>query len=75
MFTINFNRHPFFKNSFKTVFVRNIALTAPYMHNGSFSTLEKVLGFYYLGGGAGLGLEVIAFMETLTDTSGFMVNK
>ena len=64
MFTINFNRHPFFKNSFKTVFVRNIALTAPYMHNGAFSTLEKVLG-----------LEVIAFMETLTDTSGFMVNK
>jgi len=47
--TINFNdfdRHPFFKNSFKTVFVKNIALTAPYMHNGAFSTLEEVLDLY-----------------------------
>ncbi|MCM4164694.1 MULTISPECIES: cytochrome-c peroxidase [unclassified Arenibacter] len=50
--------HPFFKNSFKTVTVRNVALTAPYMHNGLFNDLEEVMAFYNLGGGAGMGLEV-----------------
>ena len=88
---LKLDNHPFLKNSFKTVTVRNIALTAPYMHNGLFDTLEEVLAFYNLGGGAGMGLEVenqtlpdtpldlsqqeikdiIAFMETLTDTSGY----
>lgn len=43
---------------FKTSTVRNIALTAPYMHNGAFETLEQVLEFYNLGGGAGMGLNV-----------------
>ncbi|MCB4799982.1 cytochrome-c peroxidase [Neotamlana laminarinivorans] len=43
---------------FKTSTVRNIALTAPYMHNGAFETLEQVLEFYNLGGGQGLGLDV-----------------
>jgi cytochrome c peroxidase len=52
------DNHPFFKNSFKTVTVRNVALTAPYMHNGLFADLEDVLEFYNLGGGAGMGLEV-----------------
>lgn len=47
-----------FYRSFKTVTVRNVALTAPYMHNGSFSTLEKVVDFYNEGGGKGLGLDV-----------------
>ncbi|MCK0147127.1 cytochrome-c peroxidase [Arenibacter sp. F26102] len=55
---LKMDNHPFFKNSFKTVTVRNIALTAPYMHNGLFDTLEDVLAFYNLGGGAGMGLEV-----------------
>src|ERR1700685_2376383 len=31
---------PFFKGAFKTPTVRNAALTAPYMHNGAFSSLE-----------------------------------
>lgn len=31
---------------FKTPTLRNIALTAPYMHNGVFSTLEEVVDFY-----------------------------
>lgn len=44
--------------SFKTVTVRNAELTAPYMHNGSFKTLDEVLEFYDHGGGAGLGLDV-----------------
>lgn len=43
---------------FKTSTVRNIELTAPYMHNGAFETLEQVLEFYNLGGGQGMGLDV-----------------
>ena len=31
---------------FKAPTLRNIAITAPYMHNGIFSTLEDVLKFY-----------------------------
>ncbi len=38
--------------------VRNAALTAPYMHNGVYTTLEEVVDFYNKGGGQGLGLEV-----------------
>jgi cytochrome c peroxidase len=49
---------PHFNHSFKTVTVRNIALTAPYMHNGSFKTLEEVMEFYNLGGGVGMGLKI-----------------
>lgn len=52
------DNYPFFKNSFKTVSIRNIELTAPYMHNGSFLSLKDVLEFYNLGGGAGMGLPV-----------------
>lgn len=32
--------------SFKTPTVRNAALTAPYMHNGVYKTLEQVVNFY-----------------------------
>ncbi|MEP7143743.1 MAG: cytochrome c peroxidase [Ferruginibacter sp.] len=46
------------KGAFKTPSVRNAATTAPYMHNGRFSTLEKVINFYDKGGGTGLGLSV-----------------
>jgi cytochrome c peroxidase len=42
--------------SFKTPTLRNIALTAPYMHNGVFNTLEEVVDFYNNGGGQGLGI-------------------
>ena len=48
----------FYMRAFKTPTVRNVAKTAPYMHNGAFSTLDKVLEFYNKGGGAGLGLIV-----------------
>lgn len=47
-----------YENSFKTVTVRNIALTKPYFHNGAFNTLEEVLDFYNEGGGEGLGLKL-----------------
>ncbi len=49
---------PFYEHSFKTTTVRNVALSAPYMHNGVYETLEEVVDFYNRGGGAGLGLEV-----------------
>ena len=45
------------KGMFKTPTVRNTALTAPYMHNGVYNTLEEVMEFYNLGGGGGLGFE------------------
>jgi cytochrome c peroxidase len=44
------------KFSFKTPTLRNINLTAPYMHNGVFDTLEEVMDFYNEGGGAGLSI-------------------
>jgi cytochrome c peroxidase len=44
--------------AFKVPTLRNIALTAPYMHNGAFATLEQVVDFYDRGGGAGSGLKV-----------------
>jgi cytochrome c peroxidase len=47
-----------FKHAFKTSTVRNAALTAPYMHNGVFSTLEELMDFYNKGGGAGLGIKI-----------------
>ena len=46
------------KYSFKTTTVRNIALTAPYMHNGVYRTLEEVVDFYNKGGGAGMGMDL-----------------
>ncbi|MFN0048631.1 MAG: cytochrome-c peroxidase [Cytophagales bacterium] len=81
---------PWQNGSFKTPTVRNIELTAPYMHNGAYKTLEDVVDFYNKGGGRGLGLDVpnqtlpfdklnlsrqeqkdlVAFMKTLTDTTG-----
>ena len=46
------------KFAFKTPTLRNAALTAPYMHNGVFKTLEEVIDFYNRGGGAGIGAVV-----------------
>jgi cytochrome c peroxidase len=36
--------------AFKTPTLRNLALTAPYMHNGAFASLEEVVAFYNRGG-------------------------
>ena len=38
------------KGAFKTPTLRQIAQTAPYMHDGSLSTLEEVVEFYDRGG-------------------------
>src|SRR4029077_16587885 len=37
---------------FKAPTLRNIALTAPYMHDGSIATLEEVIEHYATGGRA-----------------------
>jgi cytochrome c peroxidase len=44
----------YYQAAFKTPSVRNAAMTAPYMHNGVFKDLNKVVEFYNQGGGAGL---------------------
>jgi len=38
------------RGAFKVVTLRNIAQTAPYMHDGSLKTLEEVVDFYFKGG-------------------------
>ncbi|MGK0363253.1 MAG: cytochrome c peroxidase [Saprospiraceae bacterium] len=48
----------FYENSFKTVTIRNSELTAPYMHNGVYDTLEEVVDFYNRGGGKGMGMDL-----------------
>ncbi|MET3027821.1 cytochrome c peroxidase [Flavobacterium sp. UW10123] len=53
-----YNQMPQLIGAFKTPTVRNAAVTAPYMHNGVFKTLEEVVSFYNKGGGIGLGYEV-----------------
>ncbi|KAA3595947.1 MAG: cytochrome-c peroxidase [Calditrichaeota bacterium] len=73
---------------FKTPTLRNIEMSAPYMHDGRFQTLEEVLDFYNAGGGFGtnvdplmrpLGLDeqdksdLIAFLKTFTDST-FLTN-
>ncbi|MEP7236919.1 MAG: cytochrome c peroxidase [Ferruginibacter sp.] len=44
LFTLT-NKEPD-KGKFKTPGLRNIAITAPYMHNGMFKTLEEVVEYY-----------------------------
>jgi cytochrome c peroxidase len=53
-----YNKMPQLVGAFKTPTIRNVAITAPYMHNGVFKTLEEVVSFYNKGGGKGLGYEV-----------------
>ncbi|MCB9045221.1 MAG: c-type cytochrome [Chitinophagales bacterium] len=74
---------------FKVPTLRNIALTAPYMHDGSLNSLEEVVKHYNSGGRPHLnkspliqplGLtmqeqkDLIAFLNTLTDVE-FINNK
>jgi len=66
---------------YKTPSLRNVALTAPYMHDGSFATLADVVAYYNRGGYAApdldrlikpLGLstmeqnDLVVFLESLT---------
>jgi len=70
------------RRRFRAPTLRNVAVTAPYMHDGSLATLEDVLRHYESGGSfdpakssaiRGIRLtdgeraDVIAFLESLTD--------
>jgi len=46
---------PDYDGAFKVPTLRNVALTAPYMHNGKLSTLAEVVEFYADGGGLKFG--------------------
>jgi parallel beta-helix repeat protein len=48
-----------YDGAFKVPTLRNVVLTAPYMHNGRFKRLEEVLDFYARGGGPGMGVHVL----------------
>ena len=45
------------RGRFKTPTLRGVALTAPYMHDGSLATLEEVVDFYRGGGHANPNLD------------------
>jgi cytochrome c peroxidase len=51
---------------FKTPTLRNIALTAPYMHDGSIKTLEEVIEHYDKGGDKNRYIDVKIFPLHLT---------
>lgn len=66
---------------FKTPSLRNVAITAPYMHDGSLSSLEQVVEYYAAGGASHPGLDprlrplplsaedrrdLVTFLESLT---------
>jgi cytochrome c peroxidase len=52
-------RNPADRGAFKTPTLREVAHTAPYMHDGSQSTLDDVVEYYDRGGNANLGLDAI----------------
>jgi cytochrome c peroxidase len=71
------------KGAFKTPTLRDISLTAPYMHNGLYRTLEEVVDHYDRGGDVADNLspnihplnlsaqekaDLVAFMKSLTGT-------
>jgi len=53
--------------SFKTPSLRNVALTAPYMHDGRFATLPAVLDFYAQGKPARPGQRLVGDREATLD--------
>lgn len=70
--------------AYKTPTLRNVALSAPYMHNGSLARLEDVVRFYNQGGVANENLsplikplalseteiaELVAFLQALTGSN------
>jgi cytochrome c peroxidase len=55
------------RGAFKTPTIRNVAQTAPYMHDGSIATLEEVVAFYNSGGEANPTLDPKIRRLGLTD--------
>jgi cytochrome c peroxidase len=64
---------PFTRFSFKVPTLRNIELTAPYMHNGIYKTLEQVVDFYNHAAGEKFrkqmepGMQGLPFFSILPD--------
>ncbi|MFT7246008.1 MAG: cytochrome c peroxidase [Candidatus Azotimanducaceae bacterium] len=52
---------------FRTPSLRNIEVTAPYMHDGRFETLEQVIGFYAAGPNPENNLNGFTLTETETE--------
>ena len=52
---------------FKTPTLRNISLTAPYMHDGSMETLEQVIDYYDKGGDQNKFIDAAIFPLHFTD--------
>ena len=44
--------------AFRTPILKNVSKTAPYMHNGIYSSLTEVMNFYNNGGGTGHGFDI-----------------
>ena len=55
------------KGAFKTPTIRNVALSAPYMHDGSQKTLEEVMAWYDKGGHPNQWLDTKVKKLDLTD--------
>jgi cytochrome c peroxidase len=55
------------RGAFKTPSLRNIALTGPYMHDGSLKTLKEVVDFYIGGGNSNPHLD--PQLKVLTPTT------
>ncbi len=55
------------KGAFKVPGLRNVEMTAPYMHTGAFKTLEEVVEFYNKGGGPGPNKTAKLLPLNLTD--------
>jgi cytochrome c peroxidase len=60
--------------AYRTPSLRNLALTPPYMHDGSLPSIEAVIAFYQAGGGQGSALLVpLALSEEETkDLAAFL---
>jgi cytochrome c peroxidase len=52
-------RNPADRGAFKTPTMREVARTAPYMHDGSMATLDQVVDYYDRGGNTNSGLDPI----------------
>ncbi len=58
------------RGAFRVPTLRNVALTAPYMHNGSLATLEDVVQFYADGAGRANGFPSVDPLLKGFDLSG-----
>ncbi|HSF99595.1 MAG TPA: cytochrome c peroxidase [Vicinamibacterales bacterium] len=61
-------RNPMDRGRFKTPGLRNVALTWPYFHDGSASTLDEVIEFYDQGGVRNSNLDPRIMRLRLSDT-------